>query len=82
MFKTFTVVGWGLKNVQIYIFFCQLLQKSFSYTKISEILNKNYPNVRALSLPAIKNVGKENDLPSKFSQSDVDEMVSAAVEEI
>ena len=33
-------------------------------------------------MPTIKNVCKENDLPSGFSQSDVSEMVLAAAKEV
>ena len=54
------------------------MQKSFSYTEISETVKRNDPNVREFSVPTIKNFLKENDLPSRFSQSDVNEMARAA----
>ena len=39
-----------------FYFFGQLLQENLSYTKVSEILKKNYPNVAAFLVPAIKNL--------------------------
>ena len=39
---------------------------------------ENYPNISAFSVPAIKNICKENELPSRVSQSDVNEKVRAA----
>ena len=63
-------------------FFCQLLKENLSYTEISEILKKNYPNVRGFSVPSIKNFCKENGLSSRISQNDVNEMVRVAVEEV
>ena len=47
-----------------------------------EILKENYSNVGGFSVPTIKNFCKENDLPSRFFQSHVNEMVRAGVEEV
>ena len=49
-----------------FYFFGQLLQENLSYTKISGILKENYPY----------------HFPSRFSQSNVNEMVGAAQEEV
>ena len=54
------------------------MQKNLSYTEISETVKRNDPNVREFLVPTIKNFLKENDLLSRFSQSDVNEMVRAA----
>ena len=63
-------------------FFCQLLKENLCYAEISEILKKNYPNVRGFSVPSIKNFCKKNGLSSRISQNDVNKMVRAAVEEV
>ena len=63
-------------------FFCQLLKENLCYAEISEILKKNYPNVRGFSVPSIKNFCKKNGLSSRISQNDVNEMVRVAVEEL
>ena len=52
-----------------FYFFCQLLQENLSYTKISEIVKENYPNVRGFSVSTTENFCKENELPSRFYQS-------------
>ena len=61
-------------------FFCQLLKENLGYAEVSEILKKNYPNVRGFSVPSIKNFCKKNGLSSRISQNDFNEM--AAVEEV
>ena len=43
---------------------------------------ENYPNIRAFLVPAIKSFCKENELPSRFSQSDVNEKVRAAAKDV
>ena len=47
-----------------------------------QILKENYPNVREFSVRTIKNFCKENDLPSRFSQSYVNELVMVAAKEV
>ena len=69
-------------DLYLFFFFLSAIAKNFFYTEISEIQKKNYPNLKAFLVPAIKNVCKENGLPSRFPQSDVNEMVRAAVEEV
>ena len=53
---------------------------------IESLLYRNKWNseekLTAFSVPAIKNFCKENVLPSRVSQSDVNEMVRAAAEEV
>ena len=44
--------------------------------------DENYPNIRGFSVPTIKHFRKENELPSKFSQSDVYEKVRAAAKDV
>ena len=67
-----------IRCMKLISIFCQLLQKNLSYTEISETVKRNDPNVREFLVPTIKNFLKENDLLSRFSQSDVNEMVRAA----
>ena len=43
---------------------------------------ENYPKIRAFSVPAIKHFCKENELPWRFSQSDVNEKVRAAAKDV
>ena len=70
-------------QVDFYLFiFLSAVAKNFFYTEISEIQKKNYPNLKVFLVSAIKNLCKENGLPSRFPQSDVNEMVRAAVEEV
>ena len=61
-------------------FFCQLLKENLCYAEVSEILKKNYPNVRGFSVPFIKNFCKNMQESSRISQNDFNEMV--AVEEV
>ena len=88
MFKTFTAVGLNVKENIIRMdkidsnFFCQLLKKNLCYAEISEIMKKNYPNVRGFSAPSMKNFCKKNGLSSRISQDDVNEMVRVAAEEV
>ena len=67
---------------KIDFYFLSALARESSYTQISEILKENYPNVRGFSLLTVKNFCKENDLPSRFFQSHVNEMVGAGEEEV
>ena len=60
-----------MHKINFYFFF-QLLHNS----------EENYPNIRAFSVPTIKNFCKENELPSRFSQSDVNEKVRAASKDV
>ena len=79
--KTFTAVGLNVKENIIrmdkidFNFFCQLLKENLCYAEISEIMKKNYPNVRGFSAPSMKNFCKKNGLSSRISQNDVNEMV-------
>ena len=45
-------------------------------------MNENYLNAKGFLLSTIKNVYKENNLPSRFSQRNVNQMVRAAAEEV
>ena len=61
-------------KIDFFPFFVSYCTRNLSYTKISQTLKKNYPRVRAFSV-TMKNFCKENNLLSRFSQSDINEMV-------
>ena len=63
-------------------YFLSVPARESSYTKITEILKENYRNVRGFSALTAKNFCKGNDLPSRFFQSHVSEMVRAGAEEV
>ena len=63
-------------------YFLSVLARESCYTKIIEILKENYPNVKGFSALTAKNFCKRNDLPSRFFQSHVREMVRAGAEEV
>ena len=68
-------------KISVYCLLSAIARESFLYRNKWNY-EENYPNIRAFLVPASKQFCKENELPWRFSQSDVNEKVRAAAKDV
>ena len=63
-------------------FLLQLLREDYTYNEISMILKESYPGMRGLSTPSVKLYCQKNNLSTKYSNQEVENIVVEAVDEV